>query len=330
MRPLRSVAVTRVRHCAEEAKGGLELAWSFGVASAFQRLCAASTSSSRFGAEVTGHTTPAVADVGRGSLRVRFMRPHDGDDALGLRRFPTGGLLLGVRRSRSVSGSSSEDVLFAREKSEREGSPRRWVEPSHRFVPAIAAAPGKRGEDRHGESRDGLAELVVMARPLVIDARDSETDGDVGFRDVGAGAKPTAAPRFVTSLDDAALRLWLPVGAPVELAVVRRVTGFHLGLNANRWLKIRMREIADGVAGAVADARTREDFFAPLDADDASFFEPFYRGTGLVLDPSGVVHDAPLGASYEFEHWGAGGNTGVSGQVTDFFGPKKENERGVA
>jgi len=134
----------------------------------------------------------------------------------------------------------------------------------------------------------------------------------------------------VTSLDDAALRAWLPVSARVEVVVVRRVTGFHLGLNANRWLKIRMREIADGVAGAVADARTREDFFAPLDADDASFFEPFYRGTGLVLDPSGAVHDAPAGASYEFEHWGAGGNTGVSGQVTDFFGPKKENESGVA
>ena len=313
MRPLRSVAVTRVRHCAEEAKGGLELAWSFGVASAFQRLCAASTSSSRFGAEVTGHTTPAVADVGRGSLRVRFMRPHDGDDALGLRRFPTGGLLLGVRRSRSVSGSSSEDVLFAREKSEREGSPRRWVEPSHRFVPAIAAAPGKRGEDRHGESRDGLAELVVMARPLVIDARDSETDGDVGFRDVGASAKPTAAPRFVTSLDDAALRLWLPVGAPVELAVVRRVTGFHLGLNANRWLKIRMREIADGVGElAFLDRDEKTEEKTNVSASLASF----YRGTGLVLDPSGVINDAPVGASYEFEHWGAGGNTGVSGQVT--------------
>ena len=39
MRPPGSVTVTRVRRCAEEAKGGLELAWSFGVASAFQRLC---------------------------------------------------------------------------------------------------------------------------------------------------------------------------------------------------------------------------------------------------------------------------------------------------
>ena len=116
----------------------------------------------------------------------------------------------------------------------------------------------------------------------------------------------------MTSLDDAALRAWLPVSARVEVVVVRRVTGFHLGLNANRWLKIRMREIADGVAGAVAADARRED--APLDGDDP--YDAFYRGTGLVLDPSGVVHDAPLGASYEFEHWGAGGNTGVSGQVT--------------
>ena len=61
-KPLGSVTVTRVRRCFEEAKGGLELAWSFGVASAFQRLCETATSS-RFDADVTGHTTPAVADV---------------------------------------------------------------------------------------------------------------------------------------------------------------------------------------------------------------------------------------------------------------------------
>ena len=170
---------------------------------------------------------------------------------------------------------------------------------------------------------------MVMARPLVTDRGDaSKPPRPESTRCAKKNAREKNA--LVTSLDDAALRAWLPVSARVEVVVVRRVTGFHLGLNANRWLKIRMREIADGVAGAVADARTREDFFAPLDADDASFFEPFYRGTGLVLDPSGAVHDAPAGASYEFEHWGAGGNTGVSGQVTDFFGPKKENERGVA
>ena len=156
-----------------------------------------------------------------------------------------------------------------------------------------------------------------MARPLVTDRGDASEPPRVPETTVPEREKNAREKNaLVTSLDDAALRAWLPVSARAEVVVVRRVTGFHLGLNANRWLKIRMREIADGVAGAVADARTREDFFAPLDADDASFFEPFYRGTGLVLDPSGAVHDAPAGASYEFEHWGAGGNTGVSGQVT--------------
>ena len=318
MKPLGSVTVTRVRRCAEEAKGGLELAWSFGVASAFQRLCETSTSS--FDAEVTGHTTPAVADVGRGSLRVRFSRSHVGDET----SFPTGGLLLGVRRLNSrESPSSREDDLRSSTLFFRVDATRTSVEPRPRFLPAIAAAPGARGPDRHGASRDGLAELVVMARPLVTDRGDAS-------KSKSKSSEKNAHSLMVTSLDDAALRAWLPVSARAEVVVVRRVTGFHLGLNANRWLKIRMREIADGVAGAVADARTREDFFAPLDADDASFFEPFYRGTGLVLDPSGAVHDAPAGASYEFEHWGAGGNTGVSGQVTDFFGPKKENESGVA
>ena len=327
MRPPGSVTVTRVRRCAEEAKGGLELAWSFGVASAFQRLCEESASksgSSRFDAEVVGHTTPAVADVGRGSLRVRFLRSHAGDgivgneadgrdDASGRERFPTGGLLLGVRRTVPSSSREETSDTVSADPATRE------VEPSaYRFLPAIAAAPGARGPDRHGASRDGLAELVVMARPLVTDRGDAS-------KSKSKSSEKNAHSLMVTSLDDAALRAWLPVSARAEIVVVRRVTGFHLGLNANRWLKIRMREIADGVAGAVAADARRED--APLDGDDP--YDAFYRGTGLVLDPSGVVHDAPAGASYEFEHWGAGGNTGVSGQVTD-PGPKKENESGVA
>ena len=68
-------------------------------------------------------------------------------------------------------------------------------------------------------------------------------------------------------------------------------------------------ESAENVTASVADARKS----APgARASTAAF----YRDTGLVLDPSGAVHDAPAGAAFEFEHWGAGGNTGVSGQVT--------------
>ena len=338
MMPPGSVTVTRVRRCAEEAKGGLELAWSFGVASAFQRLCeeSASTSgSSRFDAEVVGHTTPAVADVGRGSLRVRFLRSHkrDGivgdqatfgrDDNSGRERFPTGGLLLGVRRTTPSScreePRSTTFATVSADRATRQGEPS-----AYRFLPAIAAAPGARGPDRHGNSRDGLAELVVMARPLATEQTLSRRDDVAEIEKVSEGKRFQKKPRdanridardesFVTSLDDASLRSWLPVGAKADIVVLRRVTGFHLGLNANRWLKIRMREIADGVAGLAfldRDEKTAEK--TNVSASPASF----YRGTGLVLDPSGVINDAPVGASYEFEHWGAGGNTGVSGQVT--------------
>jgi hypothetical protein len=164
-----------------------------------------------------------------------------------------------------------------------------------------------------------------MARPLATEETLSRRD-DVAESEKGSGSEGKRFQKnsrdanridardgsFVTSLDDASLRSWLPVGAKADIVVLRRVTGFHLGLNANRWLKIRMREIADGVAGLAFLDRTEEEEKTNVSASPASF----YRGTGLVLDPSGVINDAPVGASYEFEHWGAGGNTGVSGQVT--------------
>jgi hypothetical protein len=140
------VRITRVRRCAEEAKGGLELAWPADVALALQRLCkngppaphpvdAAQRGGSGSGGgggpadtdaaaytiplmpplfvEIMGHTTPAVADIGRASIRVRFCSPTteettsaggaattsahaDRDTALTFP--PTGGLLLGIRR----------------------------------------------------------------------------------------------------------------------------------------------------------------------------------------------------------------------------------------
>ena len=59
--------------------------------------------------EVTGYTTPALADIGRASLRVRFHLSR-------CITAPTGGLILGIRRH-----------------------------PDERFLPAVAAAPGDRG-----------------------------------------------------------------------------------------------------------------------------------------------------------------------------------------
>ena len=98
----RPMPVTSVRRCLEEWKGGLELAWSHEVALKFQRWCerqitstGSSSSSSLYDVQVTGHTTPAVSDIGRGSLRVRFLKRHRESNT---GSFSTGGLLLGVRR----------------------------------------------------------------------------------------------------------------------------------------------------------------------------------------------------------------------------------------
>ena len=81
------VRVTCVRRCLEEARGGLELAWRGSVAAALQQHCQIITASpykrhydtcnnanaaSVLKVTVEGHTTPAVRDIGRGSLRVRF------------------------------------------------------------------------------------------------------------------------------------------------------------------------------------------------------------------------------------------------------------------
>ena len=288
----RVATMTRVRRCLEEAKGGLELAWRVDVAAALQRMCerasssaAASSSTARTSppapilpVEVTGYTTPALADIGRASLRVRFTSP----DAS---QHPTGGLILGIRRH-----------------------------PDERFLPAVAAAPGDRGPDRHGATRESLAELVIMARPLhenEDEASASEIDGD----DSG-GIRTLARGVAVTSVDDETLRDWARVGhASAEVIILRRVTDFHLGLNAHRWLKIRMRQIADGAESlAVTEAST-------VSRDSrAETLEAFLRGTGFELDPSGRVRPRPPDASFLFEHWGAGGNTGISGQVTGYEG----------
>ena len=188
------------------------------------------------------------------------------------------------------------------------------VAPHAGFLPAVAAAPGDRGPDRLGRSRAGLAELVVLARPT---------------------ARPSTEAELLTCLDDATLRAWAPEGAEAEVAVLARVADFHLGLNANRWLKIRMREIADAaepLARNLTAAREEENVeegaevvgvlngveggVRPEEGGHAALL----RRAGLRPDDaeSGFVSERPADAAHVFEYWGAGGNTGVSGQVTGF------------
>ncbi|KAK3277409.1 hypothetical protein CYMTET_14583 [Cymbomonas tetramitiformis] len=98
------VVVTHVRLCETETPD-LKLAWPLQVATALQSQC--NGVQEIFQASVTGHTTPACQDIGRGSLRLRF---------LGASAVSDGGYILGIRR------------------------------PGLRWLPAIAAVPGMSGQ----------------------------------------------------------------------------------------------------------------------------------------------------------------------------------------
>ncbi|CAK0878163.1 unnamed protein product, partial [Prorocentrum cordatum] len=92
------------------------------------------------------------------------------------------------------------------------------------FLPAIAGVPGGQGLDRRGGSRAGLAECMVMARPLT------------GGKEEGS----------VTFLHVEALRCWLPEGARLDVVVLSRVTDFFLGMNAGTWLRVRIHDMRRG------------------------------------------------------------------------------------
>jgi len=95
------------------------------------------------------------------------------------------------------------------------------------FLPAVAGVPGRQGLDRYKESRLGLAECMVMARPLSSDD--------------------------VTFLHEPALQRWMIEGSSVDIVLLARLTDFFLGMNAGTWLRVRILDIA-GAARKYADS----------------------------------------------------------------------------
>ena len=219
-----------------------------------QRIAAASSPSAILATTVTGHTTPAVRDVGGASVRLRF--------GSGSAAVSSGGYLLAVR------------------------SEQQWL-------PAIAAVPGDQGLDRHGESRVGLAELMVMARPV-----HAESGG-------------AAAAEAVTFLPEDALSALWPLGNPAEVVVVSQCTDFFLGLNAGRWLTIRMTQLCDAATAALeaGEGAAQGSLHGPVRKEG---FEDLLRGSALRLE-SGVA-EPPEDQAYLFHHHALSGNGGISGQ----------------
>jgi len=210
------------------------------------------------GALVEGHTTPAVADIGAASVRLRLVQKQNvsiqGMDL----PLKDGGYLLGIRSSMQ----------------------------GRRFLPAIAGVPGKQGLDRYGGSRIGLAECIVMGRPV--------TDGTA------------------TVLPDDVLQKWLPTGSDVEVVVLGKLTDFYLGMNAGTWLRIRIDELAKKGETWVCQHCSQ---FLPTEENTRApeTGTVMLEGTGLMA--SGEVGPGIEDSSAAFQYWGGSGNSGVSGQV---------------
>ena len=112
------------------------------------------------------------------------------------------------------------------------------------------------------------------------------------------------------------------------MAVLGRVTDFFLGLNAGTWLKVRMQQISEASLARV-EAMEPGAAALGLPAKDSSIsvaeeggIAELLEGTGLAVDD--LVEAPPEDSQWLFEYWGAGGNTGVSGQKTyEAYDPQK-------
>ena len=99
----------------------------------------------------------------------------------------------------------------------------------------------------------------------------------------------------------------------MEVALCGRVTDFFLGLNAGVWLRLRLLEILERGAAAVAAAKE------PVEAPG---LDALLAGTGFVQ--SAAVEAPPADASATWNFWGPSGNAkmehdGVSSHLDQIF-----------
>lgn len=301
-------------------------------------------------AEVTGFSTPAISDVGAASICLRF-EASEGTPTI--ESAPPQPLVYHsvwpppapdpARTPADAPDSAAKAPMLSTSASSQqyrmEGGYVLALQPAGStgfWLPCIAGVPGSQGRDRMGLSREGLAECVVMARPLdsekissdslsPLEASDpsprscSSADSDVNTQ-TQAGESwthPCALEPEVTSLQEQVLRDLMPSGTMLRVALVHRSTDFFLGMNANRWLCIRMSQLT----AAAEDLASCTDFYhdealrrlVALDAESAWLHKLFKGCPGVGF--SSEVEPPPGNASYLFDHNGAGGNAGVSGQV---------------
>ena len=157
---------------------------------------------------------------------------------------------------------------------------------SQDFLPAIAGIPWEKGLDRDGKSRIGLGELMVLARPLN------------GKKDV------TFLPKKV-------LQELYPTHSTVDIVLLKHCTDFFLGLNAGRWLMLRMSELCEKSSKfLINEEKTNID----TNINEEVKFQTLLNNSGISWDPTENPEDPEPDQAYLFHHYNLSGNGGISGQ----------------
>ena len=133
-------------------------------------------------------------------------------------------------------------------------------------LPAVAAVPGDTPDSR-GSSRRGLAELMVLARPV------AEADGSCSH---------------VTCLTEDVLREYFS-NHPIELVSLQRIAAFEEGMGDARWLRPRLHALMDAIELHSAGSQP---------GDVAQLL----RGTGLSSEPARVESIAIDGSPSRGDH----------------------------
>ena len=225
-------------------------------------------------AVVTGHSTPAVEDVGGASLRIALALASEHE-------LEAGGWLFGIRRTGARQNGTASS-----------------------FLPAIACVPGEH-TDRGGRSRCGLAELMLMARPARWPSHEPHCAPLVTH--VPAAPLRTIFPRGATLEVKPHARVTdffpgLNAGTWLKIRMAQ-IADAAVALSA---------ECDRDDANERATVATAADFEAEGEDEDA-LCARLVAGHGFELRTE-LVEQPPPDAGWLFQHFGNSGNAGVSGQ----------------
>ena len=115
----------------------------------------------------------------------------------------------------------------------------------------------------------------------------------------------------VTFLPKKVLQEVYPTQSTVDIVLLKHCTDFFLGLNAGRWLMLRMSELCEKSSKfLINEEKTNID----TNVIEEVKFQTLLNNSGISWDPTENTEDPEPDQAYLFHHYNLSGNGGISGQ----------------